>query len=557
MFKGEKNTGYIAATCAAQGIRHVVICPGSRSAPLTLAFVRSGKFDCLSVVDERSAAFIALGIAQQTQETVALICTSGSATLNFAPAISEAYYQGIPLLVLTADRPQEWIDQHDGQAIRQVHIYQNFIGKSYHLQGEIFSEEDIWFTQRTLHEALFFAKKHQLPVHVNVAFREPLYENPSVDAQRVQALSFPTPNTQSWDQSLIAPLQHYKKILIVAGQHHQFSDSLSRALQQLANLPQVVVVAESISNIKGDFITNVNECISLPKGETLQPDCILSFGKSIISKKLKQFLRKSSAAHWHISTDDTLRDVYQRLSHHLTGDATSFFQLLAAHLSAQESSFAQEWKNVSDAAMQVRDVYAQDVDFSDFSAAQFVLQHLPENINLHLGNSAIVRYAQVFASSIPSSVLVNSNRGTSGIDGCSSTAVGAAYVNKKKTFLLSGELSFHYDLNAFWNRYVSKDLRLVVFNNSGGNIFRLIDGSSSVEELESYFETRQTNDFQQIAAHYQLGYYSAASASELASVWETFVHDSDKAQLLEIKTDPVISERVFRGLYAALKNSGL
>lgn len=557
MFKGEKNTGYIAATCAAQGIRHVITCPGSRSAPLTLAFVRNGNFECLSIVDERSAAFIALGIAQQTGNTVALICTSGSAALNFAPAISEAYYQGIPLLIFTADRPQEWIDQHDGQAIRQQNLYQNFIGKSYHLQGEIFQQEDIWFTQRTVNEALFFARKNQLPVHVNVAFREPLYENPTVEEKWIQHVCFPESETTQWNANTFAPLQNYKKILIVAGQHHQFSEQLSEALQQLAKLPQVVVVAESISNVKGDFIPNVNECISLPNEEILQANCIISFGKSIISKKLKQFLRKSSAAHWHISSDEFVRDVYQRLSHHFTGDAASFFQLLARNLTATASSYAQDWKNRSSKAKQIRDTYAKNVEFSDFSAAQMVFNHLPENSNLHLGNSAAVRYGQIFADGISHSILVNSNRGTSGIDGCSSTAVGAAYINNKQTFLLSGELSFHYDLNAFWNGYVSHKLRIIVFNNSGGNIFRLIDGSSTVKELESYFETRQTNDFRQIAAHYHLGYQQANSLEELENLWGNFIQDSETAQLLEIKTDPETSEKVFKGLYAALKNSGL
>ncbi len=554
MHKGEKNTGYIAAICAAHGVEHVVICPGSRSAPLTLAFARSGKFTCLPIVDERSAAFVALGIAQQTQKTVALVCTSGSATLNFAPAISEAFYQGIPLLVLTADRPQEWIDQHDGQAIRQQEVYKNFIGKSYHLQGEIFSKEDIWYTQRTVNEALFLAHKKQLPVHINIAFREPLYGNPIYDEKELQTIYFPATQKANWAADVWKNVNNYKKILIVAGQQNKINSTLNSTLSALAKLPQVVVVAESISNVKGeDFISNVNECISLENTQSLQPDLIISFGKSIISKKLKQFLRATEATHWHISEDDTVRDVYQRLSQHFTGAAEDFFEQFATHLQAQESSFATLWQKASTIAIETQENYSKNIDFSDFAATQWMLQNLPAEANLHLGNSTSVRYGQLFAHVLPSSILVNSNRGTSGIDGCTSTAVGAALVNQKMTFLLSGELSFHYDINALWNQFVSPQLRLIILNNSGGNIFRLIDGSSTVPELESYFETRQQTDFANIAAHYQITYHSVSNAEELAQAWETFVQPSNSAQILEIKTDPEASEKVFRGFYGALK----
>lgn len=558
MYKGEKNTGYIAAICAAHGVEHVVICPGSRSAPLTLAFARSGKFTCLPIVDERSAAFVALGIAQQTQKTVALICTSGSATLNFAPAISEAYYQGIPLLVLTADRPQEWIDQHDGQAIRQQEVYKNFIGKSYHLQGEIFRQEDIWYTQRTVNEALFVAQKKQLPVHINIAFREPLYGNLVCDEKTLQTIHFPAAQKATWAADVWKNVNNYTKILIVAGQQNKIHPQLNTILSALAQLPQVVVVAESISNVKGEtFIPNVNECISLENTQSLQPDFIISFGKSIISKKLKQFLRATEATHWHISEDDTVRDVYQRLSQHFTGAAEDFFEQLATHLQAQESSFATLWQKASTIAIETQENYSKNIDFADFAATKWMLQNLPSDANLHLGNSTSVRYGQLFAHALPSSVLVNSNRGTSGIDGCTSTAVGAALVNQKMTFLLSGELSFHYDINALWNQFVSPQLRLIILNNSGGNIFRLIDGSSTVPELESYFETRQQTDFAHIAAHYQLTYHSASNAEALAQAWEAFVQPSNSAQILEIKTDPETSEKVFRGFYGALKKAAI
>ncbi len=557
MFEGEKNTGYIAAICAAHGVEHVVICPGSRSAPLTLAFSRSKKFSCLSIVDERSAAFIALGIAQQTQKTVALICTSGSAVLNFAPAISEAFYQGIPLLILTADRPQEWIDQHDGQAIRQQDIYRNYIGKSYHLRGEIYSKEDVWYTQRAMNEALFLAQKNQTPIHVNISFREPLYENPTFDEQLLQPIEFPSTQLSQWHDAVWQNLATFQRIIIVAGQQKTLNKSFNDILAALSQLPQVVIITESISNVKGDFIQNANECISAGKTDILQPDLIISFGKSIVSKKLKQFLRVSEAAHWHISEDDTVRDVYQRLTRHFTGKAEDFFTQLADRLTTTESEFKKTWQRAAENALSIQNKYAESVDFSDFAAAQFIIKNIPKQANLQLGNSTSVRYGQLFATTLDASVLVNSNRGTSGIDGCTSTAVGAALVNGKMTFLLSGELSFHYDINALWNQYVSPNLRMIILNNSGGNIFRLIDGSSTVEELEPYFETRQQNDFSQLATHYKVGYHSASNMHELKSAWAAFTKESNVAQILEIKTHAITSEKVFKGFYAALKKTTL
>lgn len=558
MYQGEKCTPYLSAIAAAKNIPFAVICSGSRSAPLTLAFLNQNEIECIPVVDERSAGYIALGISQQTELPTILICTSGTAALNFSPSVAEAYYQKIPLLILTADRPLEWIDQLDGQAIKQQGIFEQFSLKSYHLTGEIYHEDDLWYAQRVMNEAIDIALENNGPVHINISFREPLYQLPELDSSKLKIIRSTISEIHPVNSDPIlaatALAASFRKILIILGQGN-WEEEEEYLLKKIQKYPNVVIVHESLCNIElENSILNVNECLVNYKSELI-PELIINMGGNIVSKRLKQFLRNSNAELWNVSMDKTYTDTYKKLSRHIQCNNYTFLFSMGLGLKRTEvkSDFYHIWKTHSENIQSKTDAYFQKIPFSDMKAYHFIFNNLPETFLLQLGNSTPVRYGQIFYY-LYSGINTYSNRGTSGIDGIVSTAVGACYASEQPVLVIVGDLSFQYDINALWNKQLSPELKIIVINNSGGNIFRLLEGSSQSQYLEEFFEMRIEHYFKNICEHFNVAYYKAESDEELKLNWKKFIEISDKASVLEIKTDPVLSEKVFKEFYQYLSN---
>lgn len=240
--------------CFLHGVEHVIISPGSRNAPLIISFSGSERFECLSIVDERSAGYFALGLARETRKPVALVSTSGTAALNYAPAVAEAFYQQIPLVVITADRPKEWINQSDGQAIEQPGIYNNFIRYQCTLPLSGGHKDDEWYMNRILNEA-FQKCTGQVsgPIHINVPMREPLYGKtvyPNKPARKIEILSGDSLLCDEAIDLLISEIQRYERVLILAGAMHHDRE-LKEALKILSS-KGVVVLTETLSNIEDD-----------------------------------------------------------------------------------------------------------------------------------------------------------------------------------------------------------------------------------------------------------------------------------------------------------------
>lgn len=334
MFNGEKCTPYLAAIAEAKNIQYAVVCPGSRSAPLALAFARQHGIECIPVVDERSAAYIALGIAQQTELPVILICTSGTAALNFSPAIAEAYHQKIPLLVLTADRPAEWIGQQDGQAIQQADVYRNFILRSYSVNGETYHPDDLWHSQRVMNEAIDVALENNGPVHINISFREPLYQLPELDQTKLRIIRSTVSDIHPVhsDPVLAATglAAGHKKLCIVLGQM-PYDEEQEYLLRKIETYSNVVIIKESLCNLElREAVLNANECLpAIP--DDFVPDLVVSMGGGIISKKLKQFFRKHRVEHWHVAIDKTYTDTFQNLTRHIQCNNYTFLSPLVRH----------------------------------------------------------------------------------------------------------------------------------------------------------------------------------------------------------------------------------
>ena len=510
----------LVAICAAQGIRQVVLSPGSRCAPLTLAFARHHEMEVRTISDERSAAFIALGMAQQLKQPVVLVCTSGSAALNYYPAIAEAFFQQIPLLVLTADRPPEWVDQWDGQTIFQEEVYGKHVKKSFRFPDSFAHADQVWFAQRTVNEAIHLSRQFPAgPVHINIPLREPFYPEPG------EVFEFPkqlrTFQVESPSYSLSAEsmetlqqeLQGKRRILLVPGQQDSHPELL-QLLQELARTKQVVVVADSISNMQGEGCITLhdhwigNEAFQ----EELRSDLLITFGKSIISKSLKLFLRKQQVAHWHIQTDGQAKDTFQSLSRVVASEPLPVLRWMLEEISSQDSGYFQSWQNLESRVSDALPKVLREVEFGEYGALATVLDRTPSSSMIHVANSMAVRYLNFLGKRTQE---IRCNRGTSGIDGSSSTAVGAAFVREGLVTLITGDMAFFYDRNAFWHNYPLANLRIILLNNHAGGIFRLIDGPAKQPELVDFFETKQALTAVHLAAEYGFHYAVVTPSGEL------------------------------------------
>lgn len=553
----------IAELCAQKGVRHVVICPGSRSAALTLAFARHPLIKTHVVPDERVAGFVALGMAQQLKQTVVLVCTSGSATYNFAPAVVEAYFQQIPLLVLTADRPAEWIHQYDGQTIYQREIYGKHVKASLELPADYTHPDASWHVERIVNHAINLSiTPPYSPVHINVPIREPFYPSPSDAWEYPEVKRIDNEVTdaklpvESWHQ-LLKKWDDYDRVLIAVGQHEVDND-LIKSLHHLSSEYAIPVISDVISNCDGEEFIHYHDCLllgnNLSLAQALRPELLITVGKSFISKALKVFLRTNkSLEHWHIEINDETIDPFQTLTKKLRVSASYFFQKLVEDLDfqafrsggedAKDEKYARDWHTTNEKAKKNLHQFLNALpDFCEFTAVREVLEALPNGHVLHLANSMIVRYANYLTVK---GLAVFCNRGTSGIDGCTSTAVGAALQTEKLVFLLTGDVAFFYDRNALWHSHLPSNLRIVLFNNFGGTIFRLIDGPSKLPELEKFFETRHHTTAELFAQEFKLTYHCVRDMRTLSQILPDFVALSGGAQLIEIQTDPVLNGTVF------------
>jgi 2-succinyl-5-enolpyruvyl-6-hydroxy-3-cyclohexene-1-carboxylate synthase len=548
---------YLAELMHQRGIRHLIISPGSRNAPIIDAFCKKRGFECKAIVDERSAAFFALGMAQQLQQPVAIACTSGTAVLNFAPAIAEAYYQRIPLLVLTADRPVEFIDQGDGQTIRQQNIFSNYIRKSIQIPQTIKTNDDLWYANRLASEALNAAVYPVAgPVHINLPFSEPLYGvnipklSTPKDFQVVQVSSSLSAEALN---EMKSEWERASKKMIITGQFVP-DDQLQVLLTQAAKDPGVVVLTETTSNLHGpDFIAWTDRCLAAMPIDTQSyaPELLVTMGGAVVSKRIKSWLRKVPVkSHWHVDIADLNMDTYQHLSRSIPMRPAEFLEQLLAETKPSEGDYAARWKDLSDKARRAHEAFLQDCPYSDLKIFNEIVRGIPQAYEIHLANSTPVRYAQLFE--YPHAFRFDSNRGVSGIDGSISTAAGAALVSGKHTLMITGDLGFFYDSNALWNKHLPKNLKIIMINNGGGGIFRYIDGPDQTGVLEEFFEASHNTSAEYIAKAFGLDYFVASDLYSLQSQLSVFFRESEKLALLEIMSPATQSAAMLRAYFTNL-----
>jgi 2-succinyl-5-enolpyruvyl-6-hydroxy-3-cyclohexene-1-carboxylate synthase len=549
----------LAEIMRAKGIVEVVFSPGSRNAPLINTFAASPDFNYYTIVDERSAAFFALGMAVQSGRTVAIACTSGTAMLNYAPAIAEAYYQKIPLLVLTADRPTEWIDQGDGQTIRQRDAFRNFIRGSYELPQQPDTTDSRWMTNRLMNEAINKCRFPVCgPVHINLPFAEPLYGVIETEPEEPRIIHQPKLKYSIADDDLRQIADHInnsEKVMLLAGQNNG-DIVMNAALRKIAALPQCILLTENISNLNNENgVACIDKLLSVigESQKDFAPTLLITFGEAVVSKRIKTFLRKHKPTHHlHVNAAPDHPDTYQCLTQSIHAEAAAFFDQIAPLLQEGKSDYHQQWTAQCAIANRRHNEFLKQCPFTDFKAYALIFGKLPQPVDLHLGNSSPVRYGQLFDH--PAGIRHFANRGTSGIDGCLSTAAGAALLSGNLTVAIVGDLSFFYDSNALWNNYLNKNLRIIVINNGGGNIFRIIPGPSDTDHLETIFEARHQRSAIALARSFDIKCFEAADEQTLAEVFPAFLDPAtDAPALLEIRTDGRRSAMVLNDYFKYLE----
>lgn len=560
--------------CKARGISNIIISPGSRNAPLTIGFSEDPFFNCYSIVDERCAAFFALGMAQQLRKPTAVLCTSGSALLNYYPAISEAFYSDLPLVVISADRPCYKVDIGDGQTIRQENVFEKHIGYSANLkQDVVHATESLMrydpdqlagrsveeaqaqvqqYNDAELDRALNMAFMDNSPVHINIPFEEPLYQTGD-EPRVVPQIHF----IKERDKPGSSSLEKYKNIWKQAKRKMVLVGVLppntieKEFLDNLAADPSVVVFTECTSNLSNtNFFPNIDSILApIEKAGNreelfglLQPEVVLTFGGLVVSKKIKAFLRAyPPVAHWHVDKKKAY-DTFFSLSKHFKTNPNDFFRGFLDRTTVVESGYKAFWAAKREHYRVQRERYLGEIPFTDLWAFSHILESIPKNFQLQLGNSSTVRYAQLF--DIDPSIGVFCNRGTSGIDGSTSTAVGASVYCKTPTLLVTGDLSFLYDSNGLWNNYIRPDFRIIVINNDGGGIFRILPGKEETHNFNTYFETTHNLNLKSLAELYGIDFECVNEKEDLKDVMLHFYKMSERPKILEIRTPRLMNDKI-------------
>lgn len=540
----------IAEVFQSFGVEHVVLSPGSRNGALATHFSHHPKFKTYSIVDERCAGFVGLGMAQQLRKPVVLCCTSGSALVNYYPAVTEAFYQNIPLIILSADRPEHLIDNFDGQTIRQKNILEKHTYFNIQLKEDE-TTEIITENLTNLKKAVLNSMHNSGPVHINMPFSEPIYEfQNTIDIQFEKFKIIEKENEKINTGDFCDLWNSYQKKMILVGLQYP-NQALNDWIDKLAEDDSVLVFTETTSNIYNkrffNKIDSVIYSLSDEMLEELKPEILLTIGQNVVSKKIKSFFRKHSPKHhWHLD-EHWHPNTFQCLTEKIKSKPLDFLHDFVPYILPQKTDYYKKWNSIRIEKQEKQKDFAENIQYSDFKVFEKLIKTFPEKSIIQYGNSSVIRYAQLFEHKNRQKVFCN--RGTSGIEGSTSTAVGASMVVEQQTILITGDISFFYDSNGLWNSYIPKNFRIILINNGGGNIFRIIPGPENSGVMEKVFETKHELSAEYLAKMFDFEYIKIHSLKELDSELKTFYNKSENPKIMEINTSNVDNAEIMRNYF--------
>ena len=510
MYSQKENVNILTSLLVAHGIHHAVVCPGSRNSAIVHNLNECPDIECYPVTDERSAGFYALGMCQALKQPVVVCVTSGTALLNLAPAVAEAHYQHLPLVVISADRPQQWIDQLDGQTLPQPDALGRFVKKAVALP-EPHDHETRWFCNRLINEALII---RNAPVHINVPITEPLFE--------YSVPELPVERRIEWLPADISA-------------------------QTLSHVTRMFLQAEHPMLISGQPLNPLmDEAVCLvDDDERYVPDFVLYIGGSIVSKRLKHFLRKAKET-WVVNETGEVTDTFMNLTHIVQGDGEAVADHIRFMLVMEPHPFVQMWDELLNRIRQQSDAY--EPAYSQMAAVKYFESQVGDAV-VHYANSTAVRLANNFAKRP-----FWCNRGVNGIEGSLSTAAGFSVVKDEKVFCVIGDLSFFYDQNALWNQNLKGNFRILLLNNGKGGIFNTLPGLEKSPAHQKMVAASHNTSAEGICRQNNVVYLSADGPQQLHQAIDTLLYiESDRPVLLEVFTDADTDSTVYKDYYKTLK----
>ena len=510
MYSDKDHVNILTALLVAHGIRHAVVCPGSRNAPIVHNLTTCPDIACYPVTDERSAGFYALGMSQALKQPVVVCVTSGTALLNLAPAVAEAWYQHRSLVVISADRPSQWIDQLDGQTLPQPDALGRFVKRAVSLP-EPRDDEERWYCNRLVNEALIV---RDAPVHINVPITEPLFG--------FSVAELPVERKIEWLPADISPT------------------TLSHVTRMFLQAKRPMLVAGQPMN------PNLDEAVSLVEDrEDYVPDFVLYIGGSIVSKRVKRFLRKARET-WVVNETGEVTDTFMNLTHVVQGDGEAVADHIRFMMVMEPHPFVQQWDALLASVHQQAEAY--EPTYSQIAAVKYFERQVGDAV-IHYANSSAIRLANIFAQRT-----VWCNRGVNGIEGSLSTAAGFSVVSSERVFCVIGDLSFFYDQNALWNQNLRGNLRILLLNNGRGGIFNMLPGLEQSPARDTFVAAAHHANAEGICQQNDVVYLSASDMPQLRAGIDTLLNiESDCPVLLEVFTDAAADEQVYKDYYKSLK----
>lgn len=545
------NNKILIAFLKKHGIKKVVLSSGSRNIPFISAVEVDPDFECFSVIDERNAAFFGLGLAQESKELVAIACTSGTAVSNYISGVSEAFYSNVPLVVITFDRSPYVLNQLETQKIDQMSIFDSITKKNINLPV-IKDEDDVWYCQRILNEAFIALTQNGTgPIHINVPLigdANDMMED-GLHKYGIDDIKFIDYHDCRFGLTDVCVDFNNKKILFVLGQDIVMSDEEKDILREFIDKYKIPVLTDSLSNFKSRYNINASRVIKGLNSNTIRkylPDVVITYGLNF-QERIKDVLKGNARAfeHWSVCEDGIIRDCFKSQTKVIHSKITDFCKCIMNTVDPFDVGFFDVWK-----ALDLKGTLPE-IPYSNFAVIKSFLENIPNNSLLHLSILNATRLAQFFE--IDESVRVYSNVNTFGIDGNLPTFLGQAYCTDNLSFIIVGDLSFFYAMNALQIRHIKNNVRVLVVNNFGGGEFYISPGASQNKTIDLHIGARHSINAEGWAKSAGFDYLSVHDESELQDKMAAFIIENDRPMVLETFTDTVTDGQITLNVYRKLE----
>lgn len=536
MYTNLKSINILIAILKEYNIDKVVVSPGNSHNAIVRCFEEDTFFKTYNVVDERSAAFFACGLAQELKMPIAICCTSGTATSNYLTGVTEASRRGLPLVIITGDKNPYYLAQYEDQMIDQMSIFAKVT--KYQCSLPMAEEEnDLWYANRVLNEAMLELNHHGSgPVHINVPIEKGMRgigdEFTTQQLPKINIIKRYSNRTESNELQSVFEGIGNKKIMVICGQDDHIPDEENILIERISKKYNVVFAVDKISNLHGYGTVEIARGVkrNILRINSLFPDVIISIAGNSASDIKFQLKGKYKGEHWIVNEEGRVADPFKRLTKVFEMTTLEFLRKMDSYTACSDNTYLTKWQD------EVRAVVIPEFAYSNLYAVQKVMKAIPKNSNFNIANSTTIRIAQYF--DLDDSIQVYCNRGVNGIDGCASTFIGqAAASSDKLNYLIVGDLTFFYDMNSIWNRYVGKNVRIMLNNNEGAALFHFNQGGGLYPSLNENVAAEHFAQARGWVESQGFKYLCAKSKEDFDQLLPEFMReDSDKPIFFEVIT---------------------